>query len=132
MSVTDGSSSVAKSAWQYRPAISPNSEELGYSAGSFPNRLLLSATYSKSFFDMTTSSIGLVYQRYSPFRYSYTYNGDLNGDGINLNDLVFIPATADQITLVKESAADPRTPAEIWAQLNNFLKASSMQLKNQS
>lgn len=121
-SVTDGSSSVAKSAWQYRPAINPNSEELGYSAGSFPSRLLLSATYSKSFFNMTTSSVGVVFQRYSPFRYSYTYNGDLNGDGINLNDLVFIPETKDQITLVKANATDPRTTDEIWAQLDNFIK----------
>jgi hypothetical protein len=121
-SVTDGSSSVAKSAWQYRPAINPNSEELGYSAGSFPNRLLLSGSYSKSFFNMTTSSIGIVYQRYSPFRYSYTYFGDLNGDGINVNDLVFIPATKDQITLVKNGTSDPRTTDEIWAQLDNFIK----------
>ncbi len=121
-SVTDGSSSVAKSAWQYRPAINPNSEELGYSSGSFPSRLLLSASYSKTFFDMTTSSVGIVYQRYSPFRYSYTYSGDLNGDGINLNDLVFIPATKDQITLVKSGTSDPRTTDEIWAQLDNFIK----------
>lgn len=71
---------------------------------------------------MATSSVGLVFQRYSPFRFSYTYNGDLNGDGINLNDLVFIPSTVDQITLVKDGTADPRTPAEIWAQLNNFIK----------
>jgi hypothetical protein len=122
MSVTDGSSSVAKSAWQYRPAINPNAEELGYSAGSFPNRLLLSATYSKSFLNMANSSVGIVYQRYSPFRFSYTYNGDLNGDGINLNDLVFIPETDKQISLVTDGTADPRTPAEIWAQLNNFIK----------
>ena len=121
-SVTDGSSSTAKSAWQYRPAIDPNAEELGYSAGSFPNRLLLSATYSKSFCNMATSSFGLVFQRYSPFRFSYTYNGDLNGDGINLNDLVFVPAAKDQITLVKDGTTDPRTPDEIWAQLNNFIK----------
>ncbi len=121
-SVTDGSSSVAKSAWQYRPAINPNAEELGYSAGSFPGRLLLSATYNKSFFNMTTTSIGLVFQRYSPFRFSYTYNGDLNGDGINLNDLIFIPETQSQITLVKDGTADPRTTDEIWAQLNNFIK----------
>ncbi len=71
---------------------------------------------------MTTSSIGVVFQRYSPFRYSYTYNGDLNGDGINLNDLVFIPETKEQITLVKANAADPRTTDEIWAQLDNFIK----------
>ena len=121
-SVTDGSSSVAKSAWQYRPAINPNAEELGYSAGSFPNRLLLSATYSKSFWNMATSSVGIVFQRYSPFRYSYTYNGDLNGDGIYTNDLVFIPATSDQITLVNDGTKDPRTTTEIWAQLNNFIK----------
>jgi len=121
-SVTDGSSSVAKSAWQYRPAINPNSEELGYSAGSFPQRFLLSATYSKSFFNMATSSVGVVFQRYSPFRYSYTYNGDLNGDGINLNDIVFIPETKDQISLVKANATDLRTPDEIWTQLDEFIK----------
>ena len=121
-SVTDGSSSVAKSAWQYRPSINPNSEELGYSAGSFPQRFLLSATYSKSYFNMANSSIGVVFQRYSPFRYSYTYNGDLNGDGINLNDLVFIPQTQDQITLVKANATDLRTPDEIWTQLDEFIK----------
>ena len=120
--VTDGSSSVAKSAWQYRPAVNPNGEELGYSAGSFPGRLLLAATYSKSFCNMANSSVGVVFQRYSPFRYSYTYYGDLNGDGINVNDLVFIPATKDQITLVKNGTSDPRTTDEIWAQLDNFIK----------
>ena len=121
-SVTDGSSSVALSAWRFRPAVNPNAEELGYSAGSFPNRLLLSATYSKSFFNMTTSSVGLVYQRYSPFRFSYTYNGDVNGDNMRENDLVFIPATKDQITLVKNGTGDPRSTDEIWAQLDNFIK----------
>jgi hypothetical protein len=121
-SVTDGSSSVAFSAWQYRPAVNPNAEELGYSAGSFPSRLLLSASYTKSFFNMTTSSVGIVYQRYSPFRYSYTYLGDLNGDNVKVNDLVFIPETKDQITLVKSGPTDPRTPDEIWAQLDNFIK----------
>lgn len=121
-SVTDGSSSVALSAWRYRPAINPNAEELGYSAGSFPNRLLLTGTYSRSFFNMTTSSFGFVFQRYSPFRYSYTYNGDLNGDGISENDLVFIPETKEQIKLVKDGSSDPRTADEIWAQLDNFIK----------
>jgi len=122
-SVTDGSSSVAFSAWQYRPAVNPNAPELGYSAGSFPNRLLLSAVYSKSFCNMATSSVGLVFQRYSPFRFSYTYNGDLNGDGGYSNDLVFIPATKEQISLVGSGATgDTRTTAEMWSQLDNFIK----------
>lgn len=121
-SVTDGSSSVALSAWRYRPAVNPNAEELGYSAGSFPGRLLMTATYSKSFFKMTNSSVGMVFQRYSPFRYSYTYNGDLNGDGISDNDLIFVPDKKEQIKLVKDGTSDPRTENEIWAQLDNFIK----------
>jgi hypothetical protein len=129
-SVTDGSSSTAISAWRYRPAVNPNAEELGYSAGSFPGRLLLSATYRKSFFNMTTSSVGVVFQRYSPFRYSYTYNGDLNGDNMKENDLIFIPATKDQISLVKDGAADLRTTDEIWAQLDNFINQDPYLSKN--
>lgn len=121
-SVTDGTSSVAVSAWRYRPAVNPNAEEIGYAAGSFPGRLLLTGTYTREFFNMTSSSFGVVFQRYSPFRYSYTYNGDLNGDRMAENDLVFIPANKDQIKLVKDGANDPRTENEIWAQLDNFIK----------
>ena len=33
-SVTDGTSSVATSAWKYTQKVAVNSEELGYSAGS--------------------------------------------------------------------------------------------------
>ena len=45
-SVTDGTSSVATSAWKYTQKVAVNSEELGYSAGSFDGRLLLSAFYT--------------------------------------------------------------------------------------
>ncbi len=122
-SVTDGSSSVALSAWRYRPAINPNAEEIGYSAGSFPGRFLLTSTYSKSFFSNTNSSIGIIFQRYSAFRYSYTYNGDLNNDGIADNDLIFIPADKTQITLVKDGASDPRTSDGILRPSStNFIK----------
>jgi hypothetical protein len=121
-SVTDGSSSVALSAWRYRPAVDPNAEEIGYSAGSFPGRFLLTSTYSKSLFSNTNSSVGIIFQRYSSFRYSYTYSGDLNNDGISDNDLIFVPADKSQITLVKDGANDPRTTDEIWAQLDNFIK----------
>lgn len=117
--VTDGSSSVASSAWKYRAAIDPNSEELGYSSGSFPNRLLLQASYYKDWGKNYRTSMGLTYQRYCPFRYSYTYSGDVNNDYQDMNDLIFIPATRDQI---KIKSNDKRTEDEIWNQIDAFIK----------
>ncbi len=119
--VTDGSSSTAFSAWRYRPAVDPNAQELGYMAGSFPSRGLLQVSYKKDWSKNYATSVGLIFQRYSPFRYSYTYNGDVNGDGSIENDLIFVPATKDQIFLVKDGVADTRTTDQIWAQLDAFI-----------
>ena len=42
------------------------------------------------------TTFSLVYQGYQTGRWSYTYSNDLNGDG-NSSDLMYIPATADEI-----------------------------------
>lgn len=119
-SVTDGSSSVASSAYKYRPAINPDADELGYSAGSFPDRILLQVAYRKEYAKCMASSIGVVYQRYMPFRYSYTYNGDVNNDSYAFNDLVYVPKSMDDIRIVKK-AGDLRTNEQIWAELQRFI-----------
>jgi len=118
--VTDGSSSVASSAWKYRAALDPNAQELGYSAGSFDGRLLLQSSYTANWGKNSSTSFGVVYQIYQPFRYSYTYNGDLNGDGQNMNDLIFIPKDQSQINIVPASG-DTRTAAQIWGQIDAFI-----------
>jgi len=118
-SVTDGSSSVASSAYKYRPAINPDAEELGFSAGSFPQRILVQGSYRREWGPNFATSIGLVYQMYMPFRYSYTYNGDVNNDTYSYNDLMFIPATKDQIR-IKPATGDTRTADQIWAEMDAF------------
>jgi len=50
---------------------------------------------------------------------------DLNHDGSTTNDLMFIPRAKGDIELVKDFAADPRTPDQIWGQLNNFINQDS-------
>ena len=119
-SVTDGSSSVASSAWKYRPAVDPNSEETGYAAGSFRGRLLLQAAYTANWSKNAATSIGAVYQMYQPFRYSYTYYGDVNGDGQNMNDLIYIPKDKNDINIVLASG-DTRTKDEVWNQIDAFI-----------
>ncbi len=107
-SVTDGTSSVATSAWKYTQKVAVNSEELGYSAGAFDGRLLLSAFYTARWGKHGATNIGLVYQRYRPYRYSYCYNGDANGDGQTANDLIYVPATKEEAMghLVADGFAD--------------------------
>lgn len=119
MSVTDGSSSVASSAWKYRPAINPNAPEVSYSAGSFDGRLLLSATYTANWSKNAATNFGLIYEMYRPFRYSYTYNGDVNGDGQNMNDLMYIPRNQNEIQLEAGSYADANAA---WTALNSFIE----------
>jgi len=124
MSVTDGSSSVASSSYKYRPAINPDSEELGFSAGSFPERILVQGSYKREWGPNFATTIGLVYQMYMPFRYSYTYNGDVNNDSYSYNDLMFIPATKDQIR-IKPASGDTRTADQIWAEMDYFFDQDS-------
>lgn len=119
MSVTDGSSSVASSAWKYRPAINPNDPELSYSAGSFDGRLLLSATYTANWSKNAATNFGIIYEMYRPWRYSFTYKGDVNGDGQDMNDLIYIPRDASEIKLEPGSYRDE---AAAWTALNDFIE----------
>lgn len=119
-SVTDGSSSVAVSAWQYRPALDPNSQELGFSSGAFDGRILLSASYTYDWSKYGSTGIGLTYERYRPFRYTYAYNGDANGDTRTANDLIYIPKDFSEVDghLVK---GDFATVEEAWMAMDAFI-----------
>lgn len=120
-SVTDGSSSVASSAYKYRPAVNPDADELGYSAGSFPDRILLQASYRIEYAKSMATSIGVVYQRFMPFRYSYTYNGDVNNDSYSYNDLIYVPEKMSDIRIVP-AAGDQRSELAIWHDIYSFIK----------
>ena len=68
----------------------------------------MSAFYTARWGKHGATNIGLVYQRYRPYRYSYCYNGDANGDGQTANDLIYVPATKEEAMghLVADGFAD--------------------------
>lgn len=123
-SVTDGTSSVATSAWKYTQKVAVNSEELGYSAGAFDGRLLLSASYTANWGKHGATSFGLIYQRYRPYRFSYCYNGDANGDGQTSNDLIYIPRDFSEAEghLVKGSFDSVE---DAWRAMDAFISQDS-------
>ena len=128
-SVTDGSSSVATSAWRYRPAVDPNAEEVGFSSGAFDGRLLLSASYTASWSKNFATNFGLIFQRYRPFRYSYTYDGDVNNDYRGENDLIYIPKNFEEVKdhLVADGFASQQ---EAWSAMNAFIEQDPYLSKN--
>ena len=121
--------STAFTMWGARPTgTNPNNFEAGFSNNYQPHRIIASVNYGKEFIKNTRTSIGLLYEA-SPnspqASLSYTYAGDLNNDGFNGNDLMFVPADASQIKLTNASAvsgvADTRTQTELWNQLDAFI-----------
>lgn len=118
--LSDGSSSVAFSSWQYRQAVDPNAQEVGYNAGSFGGRLLASAFYTANWSKNAATNFGFIYQRYRPFRYSYCYSGDANGDGSSANDLIYIPKNFDEAKdhLVADGFNSQK---EAWQAMNAFI-----------
>lgn len=106
-SLNSGTSSVAQSNWAYNYTTgNSNAPELGFSAFNQPHRINASVFYHINYAPSWTTTIGLVYTGSSGAPYSIYYNGDINGDSSNGNDLIFIPTDAqiDQMTF-KATAA---------------------------
>lgn len=129
-SVNDGGT-IAQSVWRDRQVSGdPNADQLSYSNFYQPHRVIATVSYRKEYAKNFASSFGLVFEMATSGVVSYTYGGDLNGDGLSGNDLIYVPKTASDIVLVKDNTADPRTAAQIWSQLDNFIKQDSYLSQN--
>ncbi len=73
-----------------------------------PHKISLSGTANVPF----GVQVSLIYTARSGLPYAWTVSNDANGDGIGQNDLMYVPASADDISLV--------TPGD-WDRLNQFI-----------
>ena len=101
---TDNSGSNASSAWGATPNRSnPNDIFLAPSIGAIPHRVVGTLSYRKEYLNHLATTISLYYSGATQGRYSYTYNGDVNGDAI-AGDLLYIPNDASEINFVEYSS----------------------------
>ncbi|NML66629.1 TonB-dependent receptor [Hymenobacter sp. RP-2-7] len=128
-SVNDGGS-IAQSSWAGRPVSGdPNSEDLGYSAYLIQHRVIGSLSYRINYLDHLGTTFSLFYEGAPAGRYSYTYSGDMNGDGVSGNDLMYIPRNASDIVLTDRTyfsgTSDQRvyTAAQQATDLDNYISA---------
>lgn len=121
MVLNDGTSSQNSSQWRYMESVNGlNNLDLSYSDFDLGHRVLAFVSYRLDYANHMASTFSLVYNGQSGSRYGYVYNdyGDLNGEGENSGNLIFIPETADQIVF-----ADAETAAQQWAELDGFISS---------
>ena len=71
-----------------------NTPSLATAGYVVPDRFIASISYRKEYFKHLATTISLLYQGSIDGRYSYVYSNDFNRDGVQGNDLIYIPKDA--------------------------------------
>lgn len=84
--------SIAFGSWNNNPhAGDPNNPGVSFSTNSPGHRVFTALSYRKEYFRLGATSVSLFAEGRTLGNTSYTFSGDLNGDGGNGNDLIYIP-----------------------------------------
>ena len=90
--------SIAFGSWNNNQhAGDPNNPGLGYAGAMAGHRLFGAVAYTRDYFGFGATTVSLYAERRTGGQTSYTYNGDLNGDGGNSNDLLYIPRNQSEM-----------------------------------
>ncbi|CAN5601099.1 TonB-dependent receptor [soil metagenome] len=117
--VNSGGSSVALSNWNGNVTQGdPNAEVVSPTFYETPHRVLGVASYRGNFLSNLigragfATTISMIFEGNSGLPYSYIFNRDVNGDGESFNDLMYVPASRDELVISDEN----------WAALNAFIE----------
>jgi hypothetical protein len=122
MDLNSGTSSVAYSNWRYvNNVYGLNDLRLTRSNFDLGSRVTGLVSYKVEYLkNRLSTQVSLYYNGQSGQTLSYIYNGDMNNDGTS-NDLIYIPASQSDISLVTTSTVTI-SPADQWAALNAFIE----------
>ncbi|WP_353779563.1 carboxypeptidase regulatory-like domain-containing protein [Winogradskyella sp. 3972H.M.0a.05] len=104
-------------------AISGNANDdvLSYSRYGDTHRIIGVASKKFSYGkDKFATTISTFFEYAQGARFSYTYGGDLNGDGSNFNDLLYIP-TASEVQQMQFAEAGMADAFEAYIQQDDYL-----------
>ena len=69
----------------------PNNPGLAYSANSPGHRFFVAGSYTAEYFSFGKTTFSVFFDTFTGGNSSYTFAGDLNGDGGTSNDLLYVP-----------------------------------------
>ncbi|GAC1656571.1 MAG: carboxypeptidase regulatory-like domain-containing protein [Gemmatimonadaceae bacterium] len=127
--------SIAVGSWQSNEhSGNPNNPGVAYSAFSPGHREFLALSYRRQYFRAGTTSVSLFAERSTQGNTSYTFSGDLNGDGSSFNDLIYIPRNTSEMNFQQYtvgtgtaartfSVAEQTAAWEAFIQQDEYLRA---------
>ncbi|MBN3584123.1 TonB-dependent receptor [Algoriphagus aestuarii] len=99
--VNGGTSSQAFSNWRFVEQVNGgNNAELGFADFDVRSRVVASLGYKIKYQGGSATTISAFYNGQSGIPFSYVVNGDLNNDRTFGNDLIYIPASKEEIQFV--------------------------------
>ena len=103
--VTSNPGSTASSVWANNATVgTQNSLELYNSQFVVPHRIVGNMSYRFEYAKHFATTVGLFFEIANQGNYTFVYNGDVNRDGNNAADLMYVPKNASEIIFVAQAA----------------------------
>ncbi len=121
--------SIAFSSWRDNPSLLGNNlQALAYSDNDQRHRII-AAVYKKFNYGWGATGFNLGFQSGNQGRITYAVNGDMNGDALTSNDLLFIPKSASDINFEQYTVGSGATARTVTidaqkAAYDKFLKSN--------
>ncbi|NQV78687.1 MAG: TonB-dependent receptor, partial [Lutibacter sp.] len=114
---------ITGDAFAFNPTLgNVNDATLAYSKYGDTHRIIgvASKTWQYGTNDKWGTTLSTFFEYAQGGRFNYTYAGDINGDGSNLNDLIYVP-TASEIGSMQFSGAGQAAAFEQFIQQDDYL-----------
>ena len=119
--------SIAYGSWSGNQVPgNPNNAPVSFAQNSPGNRVFAALSYRLEYFNWGATTFSLFWDSYTYGNGSYTVSGDLNGDGVNNNDLIYVPRNTSEMNFVQfTSGGTTFTPAMQAAAWDAYISQDS-------
>ncbi|MBK8044125.1 MAG: carboxypeptidase regulatory-like domain-containing protein [Haliscomenobacter sp.] len=116
--------SIAAGSFTGTPSVNGNNYlSLTTSSNQLEHRLLGIFGYKIEYANFGATQLSFTLDSYSGGYYSYTINGDMNGDGVAGNDLIYVPNAGNQTRFLSNTTGGVTfTPDQQQAAWESFIK----------
>ena len=110
----------------------PNNPGVAYSTGSPGHRIFATASYTFEYLNFGATTVAVFWEGYTEGNASFTFSGDLNGDGGTSNDLIYIPRDVSEMNFQQFTGTGGRvfTAAEQAQAWDAFINQDQYLSKN--
>ncbi len=113
--------SIAFSSWTgIQSSRGNNNVDIAFSDNEIRNRVISNVNYRIELGKSAALQFSLVGQYQNQGRFSYTYGGDMNGDGLSGNDLLYVPRNQSEMNFLALTATSSAPAATVQEQKDAF------------